>query len=125
MRFAQDITLYLSEIALDLPDFDVAAGKQHWLEDPIWQGVRKSIESIMGSNDYLEQYFATNVVFESLLGELFRSGFLMQAAGAHNHFITPATVSPAETHFCRNVAHPAQLSPILDAAPPHCPLQYS
>ena len=75
LRFAQDITLYLSEIGLDLPGFDISAGKQHWLEDPIWQGVRKSIESIMGSNDYLEQYFATNVVFEPLVGELFRSGF--------------------------------------------------
>ena len=55
-----------ARLALDLPGFDFAAGKQHWLEDPIWQGVRKSIESIMGSNDYLEQYFATNVVFEPL-----------------------------------------------------------
>ena len=89
LRFAQDITLYLSEIGLDLPGFDIAAGKQHWLEDPIWQGVRKSIESIMGSNDYLEQYFATNVVFEPLVGELFRCGFLMQAAAAQNDFITP------------------------------------
>jgi len=51
--------------------------------------VRKSIESIMGSNDYLEQYFATNVVFESLLGELFRSGFLMQAAAAQKRFHHP------------------------------------
>ena len=43
----------------------------------------------MGSNDYLEQYFATNVVFEPLVGELFRSGFLMQAAAAQGDFITP------------------------------------
>ena len=27
LRFAQDITLYLSEIGLDLPGFDIAAGK--------------------------------------------------------------------------------------------------
>ncbi len=51
--------------------------------------MRKSIESIMGSNDYLEQYFATNLVFEPLVGELFRSGFLMQAAAAQGDFITP------------------------------------
>ena len=44
----------------------------------------------MGSTDYLEQYFATNVVFEPLVGELFRSGFLMQVAAANNDFITPA-----------------------------------
>jgi len=119
MRFAQDITLYLSEIALDLPDFDFAAGKQHWLEDPVWQGVRKSIESIMGSNDYLEQYFATNVVFESLLGELFRSGFLMQAAAAQNDFITPAVVSAAEADYERNLANTVELFHILGEDPTH------
>jgi propane 2-monooxygenase small subunit len=117
LRFAQDITLYLSEIGLDLPGFDVAAGKQHWLEDPIWQGVRKSVESVMGSNDYLEQYFATNVVFEPLVGELFRSGFLMQAASAQNDFITPAVVSAAEADYERNLANTVELFHILGTDP--------
>ena len=117
LRFAQDITLYLSEIGLDLPGFDVNAGKQHWLEDPIWQGVRKSIESVMGSNDYLEQYFATNVVFEPLVGELFRSGFLMQAAAAQGDFITPAVVSAAEADYERNLANTVELFAILGKDP--------
>jgi propane monooxygenase small subunit len=117
LRFAQDITLYLSEIGLDLPGFDVSAGKQHWLEDPIWQGVRKSVESIMGSNDYLKQYFATNVVFEPLVGELFRSGFLMQAASAQNDFITPAVVSAAEADYERNLANTVELFHILGSDP--------
>ena len=119
LRFAQDITLYLSEIGLDLPGFDIAAGKQHWLEDPIWQGVRKSIESIMGSNDYLEQYFATNVVFEPLVGELFRSGCLMQAASAQNDFITPAVVSAAEADYERNLANTVELFHMLGTDPEH------
>jgi propane monooxygenase small subunit len=119
LRFAQDITLYLSEIGLDLEGFDIAAGKQHWLEDPIWQGTRKSIESIMGSNDYLEQYFATNVVFEPLVGELFRSGFVMQAAAAQNDFITPAVVSAAEADYERNLANTAELFDMLAADPVH------
>ena len=121
LRFAQDITLYLSEIGLDLPGFDIAAGKKHWIEDPIWQGVRKSIESIMGSNDYLEQYFATNVVFEPLAGELFRSGFLMQAASAQNDFITPAVVSAAEADYEGNLANTVELFHILGTDPEHGP----
>ena len=81
MRFAQDLTIYLAEIGLDLEGFDAGAGKKHWLEDPIWQGARKSTKkSIMGATDYLEQYLATNFVFEPLVGELFRSGFIMQMA---------------------------------------------
>ena len=119
LRFAQDITLYLNEIALDLPGFDVSAGKTHWLDDPIWQGARKSIESIMGSTDYLEQYFSTNVVFEPLVGELFRSGFLMQAAAAQNDFITPAVVSAAEADYERNLANTVELFHLLGTDPVH------
>ena len=119
LRFAQDLTLYLSEIGLDLEGFDNAAGKKAWMEDPIWQGTRKSIETIMGSDDYLEQYFATNLVFEPLVGELFRSGFLMQAAAAQNDFITPAVVSAAEADYERNLANTVELFHLLDVDPEH------
>lgn len=119
MRFAQDITLYLSEIALDLEGFDTAAGKRHWIEDPLWQGARKSIESIMGATDYLEQYFAINIVFEPLVGELFRSGFIMQAAAAQNDFITPAVVSAAEADYERNLANTVELIHTLTTDPVH------
>ena len=67
----------------------------------------------MGSTDYLEQYFATNVVFEPLVGELFRSGFLMQAAAAQNDFITPAVVSAAEADYERNLANTVELIHML------------
>ena len=113
MRFAQDLTLYLAEIGLDLEGFDTNAGKKHWLEDPIWQGTRKSIESIMGATDYLEQYFATNCVFEPLVGELFRSGFIMQMAPAQNDFVTPLVVSAAEADYERNRANCVELVHIL------------
>ena len=109
LRFAQDLTLYLGEIAVDIPDLNLDAGKTHWLEDPIWQGTRKAVETIMGSEDYLEQYFATNVVFEPLVGELFRSGFIMQAAASQNDFITPAVVSAAEGDYERNLANTVEL----------------
>jgi propane 2-monooxygenase small subunit len=73
----------------------------------------------MGSNDYLEQYFATNVVFEPLVGELFRSGFLMQAASAQGDFITPAVVSAAEADYERNLANTVELFHILGEDPTH------
>ena len=113
LRFAQDLTLYLSELGLDIEGFDLDAGKQHWLEDPIWQGTRHAIEAVMGANDYLEQYFATNVVFESLVGELFRSGFVMQMAASQNDFISPAVVSAAEGDYERNLANTVELFSML------------
>jgi propane monooxygenase small subunit len=113
LRFAQDLTLYLGELALDLDGFDLDAGKKHWLEDPIWQGTRRAIESVMGASDYLEQYFATNVVFEPLVGELFRSGFVMQMAAAQNDYMSPAVVSAAEGDYERNLANTVELFSML------------
>lgn len=106
MRFAQDLTLYLGEIGLDIDGgIDKDAGKRNWMENPIWQGVRRSVEEIMGAKDYLEQYVAINFVFEPLIGELFRSGFILQLAAAHNDFITPSVVSAAEGDYERNLAN--------------------
>lgn len=113
LRFAQDLTLYLGEIGLDIEGFDAEAGKRHWLEDPVWQGVRQAVEALMGASDYLEQYFAVNVTFEPLVGELFRSGFVMQMAAAQNDFITPAVVSAAEGDYERNLANTVELFHLL------------
>lgn len=113
LRFAQDLTLYIAEIGMDLPNMDLDAGKEHWLEDPIWQGTRMAIETISGSTDYLEQYFAVNIVFEPLVAELFRSGFIMQCAAANNDFVTPAIVSAAEADFEHNLANAIELFYIL------------
>lgn len=113
LRFAQDLTLYISEIGLDIAGLDAAAGKKHWLEDPLWQGTRRAVEEIMGSSDYVEQYMATNLAFEPLVGELFRSGFIMQVAAAQGDFITPSVVSAAEADYERNLANTVELIHML------------
>ena len=118
LRFAQDLPLYLAEIGMDIESFDDEAGKTAWLEDPIWQPTREAVETIMGSEDYLEQYFATNIVFEPLVGELFRSGFIMRSAASNRDFVTPAVVSAAEADYERNLANAVDLFHMLlnDAA---------
>ena len=113
LRFSQDLTLYISEIGLDIQGLDAAAGKRHWLEDPLWQGTRRAIEEIMGSSDYVEQYMATNFAFEPLVGELFRSGFIMQMAAAQGDFITPSVVSAAEADYERNLANTVEFIHML------------
>ena len=113
MRLAQDITLYLAEIGMDVQSWDDELGKKTWLEDPIWQPTREAVETIMGTEDYLEQYFAINIIFEPLVGELFRSGFLMQAAAANNDFITPPVISAAEADYERNLANTIDLMYLL------------
>ncbi|MFT3973392.1 MAG: aromatic/alkene monooxygenase hydroxylase subunit beta [Amaricoccus sp.] len=113
LRLAQDITLYLAEIGMEIPGWDDAAGKEHWLTDEKWQGTREAVETVMGTTDYLEQYFATNIVFEPLVGELFRSGFLMRVAAANNDFVTPPVISAAEADYERNLANTIDLIYLL------------
>ena len=98
---------------MDIDGWDDEAGKRAWLEDPMWQRVGECIETIMGASDYLEQYFAINLVFEPLVGELFRSGFLMQAASANNDFMTPSVITAAEGDYERNLANTIDLIHIL------------
>ncbi len=93
--------------------FAAEIGKKHWLEDPIWQPTRKLVEAIGGATDYLEKYFAVNMVFEPMVGELFRSGFFMQAAAAQNDFLTPTVVSSAECDYQRNLANSIELIHML------------
>ena len=113
LRFAQDLTLYLAEIGMDIDGFDDDAGKKAWMENDVWTPTRKAVETIMGSEDYLEQYFATNICFEPLVGELFRSGFIMQASASNRDFVTPAVVSAAEADFDRNLANCVDLVYLL------------
>ena len=113
LRFAQDLTLYLAEIGMDIDGFDDDAGKKAWIENDVWKPTRKAVETIMGSEDYLEQYFATNICFEPLVGELFRSGFIMQASASNRDFVTPAVVSAAEADFDRNLANCVDLVYLL------------
>lgn len=113
LRLSQDITLYLAEIGMDIAGWDDEAGKKAWLEDPIWQGTREAVETIMGCTDYLEQYFAINLIFEPLVGELFRSGFLMQAGAPNNDFMTPSVIAAAEGDYERNLANTIDLIYLL------------
>ena len=121
MRLSQDITLYLAEIGMDIDGWSDELGKQAWLEDPIWQPCREAIETIMGSEDYLEQYFAINIVFEPMVGELVRSGFFMQAAAANNDFFPPPVISAAEADFERNLANTVDLIYLLAHDEEHGP----
>ena len=45
--------------------------------------------------------FATTVVFEPLVGELFRSGFVMQVAALHGDFVTPTIMGAGESDAAR------------------------
>jgi propane 2-monooxygenase small subunit len=112
LRFAQDLTLYLAEIGLELANFDSAAGKQHWLNDPLWQESRKTIEIIKGVPDYLEAVFAANLLYENLVTDLARD-FVLRFGAAHGDFATPAVISFGRADYQRNLANSIELFRVL------------
>jgi propane 2-monooxygenase small subunit len=100
LRTAQDIMLYNMELEEIFGDeFDQDAHKEVWLEDPSWQGVRENVERIMNATDWVETTFAANIIFEPLVGELFRSRLLMRFGPVHGDFLTPSIIGVSEREF--------------------------
>jgi propane monooxygenase small subunit len=101
LRFAQDLILYNLTLSEEIEGFNGSIHKQTWQEDPIWQPTREFVENLTGTRDWAEQWFATAVVFEPLIGELFRSGFVMQVAALHGDFVTPTVMGAGESDAAR------------------------
>ncbi len=101
LRFAQDIILYNLELSEQIEGFDGSAHVKVWQDDPIWQPTRRNAEQLTGTRDWAEQFFALAVVFEPLVGELFRSGFVMQAAALQGDFVTPTIMGTGEADTAR------------------------
>jgi len=96
LRFAQDLVLYNLDISEELADFDGGAHRDAWQSDPVWQGVRENVERLTATRDWAEAFFATAIVFEPLVGELFRSHFVMQTSALQGDFVTPALMGVGE-----------------------------
>jgi propane monooxygenase small subunit len=99
IRFAQDLALYNLTLSEEVAGFDGAAHIETWNSDPAWQGVRKVAEQLTAIDDWCEAIFAANVVFEPLVGELFRSQLVQHAAPLNGDFVTPTVVGAGEHDY--------------------------
>jgi propane monooxygenase small subunit len=113
LRFAQDLALYNMELSEAIPNFNGSVHKQAWLDDPVWFDTRENVERLTAVPDWAEQVFATNVIFEPLCGELFRSQFVMQFAAPHGDFVTPVLFGIAEYDYEHNLAYTTDLFKLL------------
>jgi propane monooxygenase small subunit len=109
LRIAQDMALYSLEVSDTRDDFDGSAHKQVWESEPMWQPTRENVERLTAVRDWLEAVLAANLVFEPLVGELFRSGFVMSVAATHGDFVTPTIMGVAESDFERDLAYTKDL----------------
>jgi propane 2-monooxygenase small subunit len=102
IRFAQDLALYNLTLSEEIEGFDGAAHVEAWNSDAEWQGARRLTEALTAvEDDWAESMFATNVVFEPLVGELFRSNLVMQTAAPHGDFITPTVMGAGENDYAQ------------------------
>jgi propane 2-monooxygenase small subunit len=100
IRFAQDLALYNLTLTEEIEGFDGTAHLEAWNSDAEWQGVRKVTEALTAvDNDWGESIFATNVIFEPLIGELFRSNLVQQAAAGNGDFVTPTVIGAGEYDY--------------------------
>jgi len=99
IRSAQDLALYNLTLSEEIESFDGTAHLETWNEDPAWQGVRETAEQLTAIDDWCEAIFAANVVFEPLVGELFRSQLVMHAAPRNGDFVTPTVIGAEEYDF--------------------------
>jgi len=100
IRFAQDLALYNLTLSEEIEGFDGSAHVDAWNNDAEWQGARKVCEALTAiEDDWGEAIFATNFVFEPLVGELFRSGLVMQAAPGNGDFVTPTVMGAGEVDY--------------------------
>jgi propane monooxygenase small subunit len=99
IRFAQDLALYNLTLSEEIDGFDGSAHIETWNSDPAWQGVRKTAEQLTAIDDWCEAIFAANVVFEPLVGELFRSQLVQQASPRNGDFVTPTVVGAGEHDY--------------------------
>src|ERR1700754_2412032 len=101
LRFAQDLILYNLTLSDEIEGFDGTLHRRTWQEDPLWQPTRELVERLTATRDWAEQWFATAIVLEPLVGELFRSGFVMQVAALHGDFVTPTVMGAGESDAAR------------------------
>jgi propane 2-monooxygenase small subunit len=102
IRFAQDLALYNLTLSEEIEGFDGTAHVDAWNSDAEWQGARKLTEALTAiEDDWGEAMFAANVVFEPLIGELFRSNLVMQSAARNGDFVTPTVMGAGEYDYAQ------------------------
>ncbi len=99
IRFAQDLALFNLTLSEEISNFDGRGHVETWNTDEAWQGVREVTEQLTCVDDWCEAVFATNVIFEPLVGELFRSQLVQQAAPGNGDFVTPTVMGAGELDY--------------------------
>ena len=113
LRFAQDLALYNLDLTDAVEGFNGQSHQVIWRDGVPWQGVRENVERLTAIGDWAEALFATNAIFEPLVGVLFRSDLVMQIAARNGDYITPTVVGAGENDYNRDLRYTRALLSLL------------
>lgn len=119
LRFAQDLALFNLDLSDAEEEFDGLAHKEIWQSAPEWQPTREAVERLTAIGDWCELLFATNIVFEQLVGSLFRSELVMQVSARNGDYITPTIVGTGEHDYDRDLNYSRALFRMLSRDEQH------
>ncbi|WP_287005128.1 MULTISPECIES: toluene hydroxylase [Gordonia] len=113
LRFAQDLALFNLDLSEAEEAFDGSAHKEVWQSAPEWQPTREAVERLTAIGDWAELLFCSNIVFEQLVGSLFRSELVTQVAARNGDYITPTIVGTGEYDYDRDLNYSRALFQML------------
>jgi methane monooxygenase component A beta chain/propane monooxygenase small subunit len=101
LRHLQDIVYYSFDLAEAFDDFDDGAVMASWKSDPIWQGARRAVESIIALEDWMEVVVASHLCLDRIFGELAKVEYFSRFAAANGDVVTPILIASSEADTAR------------------------
>lgn len=116
IRHAQGTVLYLMELEENIEGFRDEGCKDHWLDDPVYQPLRRLVELLMATEDWAEIACAVNLVVDPITTEIGVSRLVRARGPAHGDPVTPMIISGTERDRRRNRAWTEELVRMTTAA---------
>ena len=95
VRHQQDIVHLIFELQEALPAYSDAQARPAWMTSPALVPIRECIECLINSDDWAEIVIVLGLVFEPLVGDLFKIEFMSRNASNNGDAVTPMILANA------------------------------
>lgn len=90
--------VFLSKLDEDF-DPDLAEAKDMWMNDPMWQGARSTVQELWQETmDWVEGIWACHAVYDAIFGQYVRREVFQRVAPAYGDTLTPWVTAQASTY---------------------------
>jgi methane monooxygenase component A beta chain/propane monooxygenase small subunit len=100
-RHQQDIAAASLELVQEIPTYVDGLGPDVWATDPVMAPVRRVVERLLETDDWVEVVFVVALLFDPLVANFFLSRFLRRFAPANGDLLTPFAVAAVERDRAR------------------------